>query len=170
MESGENRGPTEPQQNAGRTDFDVTDRLAILNLVHAYCVELDRFNLDAWFDLFSDDAIFTGHLPNVPPVELSDGEFRSFFRQRFGGFERRGNQRRHLISNVVFVAQEADSAHTLMSGILTDVKDKKIFTALTSLNYEGWYVKNDGVWKIHRWTDAPDTDPDASASTAPPPC
>lgn len=146
---------------AGRTDFDATDRMAIVNLIHAYSIEVDRFNLDAWFDLFTDDAVFVGRVPGLPPVEQSGEEFHRFFRQRFGEFKAANNQRRHLISNIIFVEQEEDSAHTIMSGLLTSARDGKTFHPLSSLNYEGWYVKSHGVWQIKRWFDAPDVNPDA---------
>jgi hypothetical protein len=41
-------------------------------------------------------------------------------------------------------------------GLLTNVKDGKVFTAVTTLNYEAWFVKSDEAWKIKRWQDFPD--------------
>jgi hypothetical protein len=80
-------------------------------------------------------------------------------RERFGAFQRTGNDRRHLISTIFFVAQTKDTAHAAMFGLLTNVKDGKAFTALTNLNYEGWFAKTNGVWKITRWIDAPSSSP-----------
>ena len=47
-----------PAFAAGKTDFDVADRLALTNLISAYSIQIDTFNLDAWFDLFTADAVF----------------------------------------------------------------------------------------------------------------
>jgi hypothetical protein len=43
---------------AGMTDFDVADRLALTNLISADSIQVDTLNLDAWFDLFTADAVF----------------------------------------------------------------------------------------------------------------
>jgi hypothetical protein len=60
---------------------------------------------------------------------------------------------------VLFVSQTKDTAHAVMFGLLTNVKDGEVFTAVTNLNYEGWFTKIDGVWKITRWIDAPSSSP-----------
>jgi 3-phenylpropionate/cinnamic acid dioxygenase small subunit len=148
--------PTEkvPAVVAGQTGFDPVDRLAIINLISAYSVQLDTFNLDAWFALFTDDAVFVVR-DGGNQFELSGDKFRAEVRERFTAFQRTGNVRRHLISTTLFVEQTRDTAHTVSFGLLTNVKDGKTFSAVTNLNYEGWYVKRDGVWKIQRWIDAP---------------
>jgi hypothetical protein len=151
--------PIQVPAAAGQTDFDVADRLAITNLISAYSIEIDTFNLDAWFDLFTQDAVFIARDPGHPQAELSGEPFRKLVRQRFGAFQRTGEARRHLISTVLFVEQTKDTAHTVMFGLLTNVKNGKTFEALTNLNYEGWYAKSNGAWKITRWIDAPSSRP-----------
>jgi len=156
-ESAGNDVSAKPETAAGRTDFNATDRLAILNLIHAYAVEVDRLNLDAWFDLFTRDAIFVDRVPGKADEEQSGEEFHKFGRQRFGSLKAGGNQRGHLISNIVFVEQTEDTAHTVMEALLTNTKDGKILRAVPGINYEGWFVKSKGgVWKIKRWIDAAD--------------
>jgi len=156
-ESAGNDVSAKPGTAAGRTDFNATDRLAIINLIHAYAVEVDRFNLDAWFDLFTRDAIFVVRVPGKADEERSGEEFHKFSRQRFGSLKAGGNQREHLISNIVFVEQTEDTAHTVIEALLTNTKDGKIFGGVPGINYEGWFVKSKGgVWKINRWIDAAD--------------
>jgi len=41
------------------------------------------------------------------------------------------------------------------------VKDAKTFSVLTSLNYEAWFEKVGGVWKIKTWHDFPESNPEA---------
>jgi hypothetical protein len=143
-----------PAVVAGQTGFDPVDRLAILNLISAYSVQLDTFNLDAWFPLFTDDAVFVAR-DGGTQTELSGDKFQAAVRQRFTAFQRTGNVRRHLISTTLFIEQTGDTAHTVSFGLLTNVKDGTTFSAVADLNYEGWFVKRDGVWKIKRWIDAP---------------
>jgi hypothetical protein len=143
---------------AGSTNFDVTDRVALRQLIDAYAIEVDRFNLDAWFALFTDDAVFSFGMPGKTPVDQTGESFRSSVRNRFGAFQRSGNRRKHLMSNVLFVEQTDSTAHALISALLTNAKDGKIFSAVSGIDYEGWFVKQDGVWLIKRWNDRPDVD------------
>lgn len=142
--------------DAGRTDFNMTDRVALTQLIHAYSIEVDRFNIDGWFALFTDDAVFSVGLPGMVPVEQSGEAFRSFWRTRFGDFERSGNRRKHLISNILFTEQNETSARAVISGLITNAKDGRTFTVVSGVDYEGWFVKQAGVWRIKRWNDRPD--------------
>jgi ketosteroid isomerase-like protein len=149
---------------AGHTDFSVTDRAAISNLIQAYALAYDNFDADAWFGLFTSDAIFVVGVPGAPPVVQSGDAFRKFWRDRLTHFKSTGNQRRHLMSNITFLDQSSTTAHASIAGLLTNVEDRKRFTVATSLNYEAWFVKVDGVWKIKRWHDFPDSNPEAAAA------
>ena len=141
---------------AGATNFNVTDRVALTQLIHAYAIEVDRFNIDGWFALFTDDAVFSVGMPGMTPVEQTGESSRSFWRKRFGDFERSGNRRKHLISNIMFIEQTDSTAHAVISGLITNAKDGKTFSVVSGVDYEGWFVKKDGVWLINRWNDRPD--------------
>ncbi|MCP9787201.1 nuclear transport factor 2 family protein [Cyanobium sp. N5-Cardenillas] len=141
---------------AGATNFNVTDRMALTQLIHAYAIEVDRFNIDGWFALFTDDAVFSVGLPGMAPVEQTGESFRSFWRTRFGDFERSGNRRKHLISNILFVEQTDSTSHAVISGLITNAKDGKTFSVVSGVDYEGWFVKKDVAWLINRWNDRPD--------------
>ena len=143
-------------KSAGDTRFNVADRVALTHLIHGYAIEVDRFNIDGWFKLFTDDAVFSVGLPGMTPVEQTGEAFRSFWRTRFGEFERSGNRRKHLISNILFVEQTDSTAHAVISGLITNAKDGKTFTVVSGVDYEGWFVKQGGVWRIKRWNDRPD--------------
>jgi hypothetical protein len=92
----------------------------------------------------------------MTPVEQTGDSFRSFWRARSGEFERSGNRRKHLISNILFVEQTDRTAHAVISGLITNAKDGKTFTVVSGVDYEGWFVKQGGVWRIKRWNDLPD--------------
>ncbi|MDY6995357.1 MAG: nuclear transport factor 2 family protein [Actinomycetota bacterium] len=141
---------------AGRTDFDCRDRLAIRHLVDTYALAYDNYQADTWFELFTDDAVFAVGVPGQAPIEQSGNEFRSFWRDRMAAFSHAGNQRRHLMSNIVFLEQTATTAHVSVAGLLTNTAHGTTFSAVAALNYEGWFVKRGDVWKISRWHDFPD--------------
>ena len=143
-------------RNAGDTRFNVADRTALTHLIHAYAIEVGRCNIEGWFTLFTDDAVFSVALPGMTPVEQTGDSFRSFWRARSGEFERSGNRRKHLISNILFVEQTDRTAHAVISGLITNAKDGKTFTVVSGVDYEGWFVKQGGVWRIKRWNDLPD--------------
>lgn len=141
----------------GSTNFNVTDRVALYQLIYAYGIEIDRYNVEGWFQLFTPNAVFTVGFPGMTPVEQTGEAFRSFWRSRFAEFQRSGNLRKHLICNIVFVEQTDFFAHAIISGLITNSKDGKVFSTVSGVDYEGWFVKRDGVWYIDRWDDRPDT-------------
>lgn len=145
-----------PKDNPGSVDFDAADRLAIANLLYAYSFAYDNYEADAWFKLFTDDVVFVAGVPGAGAVSFTGDGFRTFWRERMQQFSTSGNQRRHLMSNILFLQQTADTAHVSVAGLLTNAKDGKTFTAVSSLNYEGWLVKGPNGWKIKRWHDFPD--------------
>jgi len=145
-----------PARNPGGTDFDVADRAAIANLIYAYSFAYDNGEADAWLALFAPDAMFVAGMPGEKPVSFQGAEFRAFWTKRMNAFRASGNVRRHLMSNILFLDQTGDTAHVSVVGLLTNAKDHRAFTAVSSLNYEGWLAKGPDGWKIQRWHDFPD--------------
>jgi ketosteroid isomerase-like protein len=147
-----------PDTNPGRTDFDVADRAAIANLIDAYAFAYDNAEAASWFSLFTGDAVFVAGQPGQEAVAFTGDGFRTFWTDRLKTFSTSGNVRRHLMSNILFLEETADTAHVSVVGLLTNAKDGKTFSAVSSLNYEGWLVKGPDGWKIQRWHDFPDAD------------
>lgn len=145
-----------PTINAGSTDFDAVDRAAITNLIHAYAFAYDNGEAGAWFGVFTPDVVFVAGEPGIGAVSFSGEGFTKFWTDRMKTFATSGEQRRHLMSNILFLEQTVDTAHVSVGGLLTNVKDGKVFSAVSSLNYEGWLVKGKDGWKIQRWHDFPD--------------
>ncbi|MGX1499599.1 ketosteroid isomerase-like protein [Labrenzia sp. MBR-25] len=146
-----------PSSNPGAVDFDATDRLAIANLLYAYSFAYDNYEADAWFKLFTSDAVFVAGIAGEDAYSFTGEGFRTFWSERMKEFSTSGNQRRHLMTNILFLDQTGDTAHVSVTGLLTNAKDGKTFTAVSSLNYEGWLVKGSDGWKIQRWQDFPDS-------------
>lgn len=95
-------------------------------------------------------------MPGEAAVSFTGAGFRDFWRERMKEFATSGNMRRHLMANILFLDQTADTAHVSVVGLLTNAKDGKTFSAVSSLNYEGWLAKGPQGWKIKRWHDFPD--------------
>jgi ketosteroid isomerase-like protein len=148
-----------PAAPAGQMEFSVADRAAIANVIQAYALAYDTYSADAWFDLFTPDAVFVVSATGGVPVVQSGDAFRGFWRDRLTNFKTSGNQRRHVMSNITFLDQTRTTAHVSIVGLLTNVKDAKTFSVITSLNYEAWFEKVGGVWKIKTWHDFPDSSP-----------
>ena len=145
-----------PLSEPGSTNFNPTDRLAINNLIQAYALTYDNYNIAAWLNLFTQDAVFVVGIPGEPAIEQSGETFRKFWLERGEQFKTSGNKRRHLMSNLVFMEENDTVAHVSIAGLLVNVKDKSELSVISPLNYEGWFVKGKGVWKIKRWHDFPD--------------
>lgn len=145
-----------PKSNPGATDFDVTDRAAIANLISAYSFAYDNYAAEAWLSLFTADVEFVAGEPGGPTLSFSGDGFRTFWTERMKEFRTSGDQRRHLMANILFLDQTADTAHVSVGGLLTSAKSGRNFSAVSSLNYEGWLVKGPDGWKIQRWHDFPD--------------
>jgi len=145
-----------PSRNPGATSFEVADRAAIANLIYAYAFAYDNGQAAAWFSLFTPEAQFVAGMPGEPAVSFQGEGFHTFWTERMKAFRSSGSLRRHLMSNILFLDQTADTAHVSVAGLLTSAEDGRTFSAVSSLNYEGWLAKGPDGWKIQRWHDFPD--------------
>lgn len=141
----------------GKTGFSVVNRLAIRNLIDSYALSFDNYDADAWFRLFTPDAVFAVGTACSPHLVQSGEAFYTFWRDRIATFKRNKDQRRHLMSNVTFLEETESSAHVSIVGLLTNARNEQEFSVVTTLNYEGWFVKAGNEWKIRRWHDYPDS-------------
>ena len=149
-------GPINGQDGVGRSDFNVADRLAILEVLGTYANELDNFNVDAWIAQFTEDAVFVG-VDSGRRIEADRNVFERIFRERFRVFKDNGDQRRHIQSNVQFAAQTRDAAKVQYNAaVFTTNRYGPVQVALT-IHCETWLVKRNGVWKIARQLNRNDT-------------
>jgi ketosteroid isomerase-like protein len=144
------------QEPAGRTDFNVADRLAIQNVIGSHFLNLDSSQIEAWAANYTDDAVFVGII-GEKRYESEKPVFVKFFRDRFKDFRANGDQRRHLVSNVCFVEQSEETAHIKANGLLLTTNKGGDPDLVGGLTYEGWFVKRDGIWKISKWMVRGDT-------------
>jgi len=138
---------------AGNTQFDATDRLAILNLINTYAHNYNNHEIEKWFELFVHDPVFARGKPGTTLEEKSGEEFRSYWRKSNAASKAKGLSRLHLISNVTFLNQTPRSAYVNVVGLLADVDTDTKASMPAIVNYQGWLVKQKGVWLISRWHD-----------------
>ena len=78
-----------------------------------------------------------------------------------------GYQRRHVVSNIMFVSQSEDIAQVRANGVLLTTNSGADPKVVTSMAYEGTFVKRDGVWKIQKWVVRTDTNQNYDQSNLP---
>jgi hypothetical protein len=144
------------EEPAGKTDFSVVDRMAIQNVIASHFLNLDSCQIDAWIANYAQGATFTTVIAGKR-YEFDRPVFEKFFRERFAAFQKHGIQRRHLVSNVLFVSQSEESAYVKANGLLLTTANWEAPGLVSGLTYEGWFVRHGGVWKIKRWVVRGDT-------------
>ena len=144
------------QDHPGVTDFSAAERLAIQNVIASHFLNLDSFEIDTWMTNFAPGATFVAESGNNR-YEWDRAEFEKFFRERFKGFKREGKQRRHIISNILFVEQANQSARVMAKGLLLSTTRGGPAELVGGLTYEGVFIKNEGEWRIAKWTVRADT-------------
>jgi ketosteroid isomerase-like protein len=154
------------QHSAGATDFNPVDRLAIQNVISSHFLNLDSFQLDAWIANYADDAVFIV-VNSGKRYEFDRSTCDKLFRERFRRFRENGDQRRHVVSNILFVSQSDQTAHVRANGVLLTTNRGAGTELVTCMAYEGWFVKRDGVWKIQKWVVSGDTKQDLTQANLP---
>lgn len=144
------------QSPVGATDFNVADRLAIQNVISSHFLELDSCHMDAWIANYAEDAVFVA-INGGQRHESDRPAFDKFFRERFRKFKASGDQRRHVVSNIMFVSQSDDTAQVRANGGLLSTNNEMDAKVVSTMAYEGTFVKRDGVWKIQKWFVRTDT-------------
>ena len=141
----------------GSVSFDAKDRLAIINLISSYGYFFDEGLLDAWKNLFSEDAKIIGLKPNKEAATIS--EYLDHATSRAKMFEEQKIQRRHFLGPVRFDRQTEDFASGNIYAQLYSTKDGEPKLVVT-----GYYVfkaaKAGSEWKIVYWEPIPDSEVD----------
>ena len=120
----------------GDSNFKVADRMAIIDVMNAYSMYWDNSDIDKFFGLFSDEA-----LQNMSKEKANE---------RLDYFKTNSLQRRHLMANTHFLQQSDSTAYIKQYTLLTSTKNDKEFTPISTLVYDIWLIKVDGIWKISK--------------------
>jgi hypothetical protein len=94
----------------GNTEFDVKDRLAIINLINGYADCFDKNEMDKWLTLFTDDIECTTYLGDNAPATVSGEAFGEQFSRFRAGMTVAGTQPMHANTNLNIQEQTSDRA------------------------------------------------------------
>ncbi len=134
---------------------DTADRQAIENLLAGYGYFYDEGRMDAYFSLFSDNAVLVDAVPGKPEATL--GEFRSFLLPRVAYFAENNIQRRHVLAPVHIETMDGSEASGNVYLQLYSIVNQGAPQLLLTGVYHFTVVKEDQGWRIARWRIQPDS-------------
>ena len=134
----------------GDTNFNIADRIAILDVINAYGVYWDENNLKGFFNLFLDDAvrITTDKNGNEKKITKSEEEKIAIERQTF--FKKNSMQRRHMMHNTHFIKQTENYARVIQYMTLLNTTESKKSNIVSPIIYDFELKKINGIWKISK--------------------
>ena len=134
----------------GDTNFNIADRIAILDVINAYGVYWDENNLKGFFNLFLDDAvrITTDKNGNEKKTTKSEEEKIAIERQTF--FKKNSMQRRHMMHNTHFIKQTENYARVIQYMTLLNTTTGKKSNIVSPIIYDFELKKINGIWKISK--------------------
>ena len=135
--------------DVGSADFDVADRLAIINLFGAYAYTYDENLLDDFRGLFTESP----HLVLQHEGKTLSGDVDTVMKllaARKEDFKAANNQRRHALNSFWFSSQSASDATGHCYVQVFAIRDGGAPVPDLSGCYEFTAVKEDRVWKFSR--------------------
>jgi ketosteroid isomerase-like protein len=129
------------------------DQLAIRQLLYSYSHAFNGGDLEGVLAIFADNALMEMNIPGQETVKLEGkSAIRNLFSDRIQQFAKMKIQRRHLMTNFIFVDTAKDRARIELYFLLGSTKDNKL-SFVTTGTYEGTLVKQGGNWLIQHWID-----------------
>ncbi|MDB9926670.1 nuclear transport factor 2 family protein [Hyphomicrobiales bacterium] len=101
---------SEDFKHPGQTNFNVKDRLAIINLVNSYADDYDHNNFSEYLKLFSKDIKCTVYTNDSDPVTIQGDGFREFMLGLRSSALKNNVGPLHFISNLNIKEQTSNSA------------------------------------------------------------
>ena len=134
----------------GDTNFNIADRIAILDVINAYGVYWDENNLKGFFNLFLDDAvrITTDKNGNEKKITKSEEEKIAIERQTF--FKKNSMQRRHMMHNTHFIKQTENYARVIQYMTLLNTTESEKSNIVSPIIYDFEFYKINDIWKISK--------------------
>ena len=135
----------------GDPNFNVADRIAINDVIDAYGIYWDTNNLDGYLSLFTDDAIGVSYnsngekltYPIKDEIQIANNKERMIY------FVDNKIQRRHIMSNTMFIELSENFAHLKKYMILLTTNSNLKTEIVSPVFYDYKFKKIDGIWKIN---------------------
>ena len=134
----------------GYPNFNIADRIAINDVIDAYGIYWDTNNLDGYLSLFTDDAIGVGYnsngekftYPIKDEIQIVNNQ------ERMDYFLENKMQRRHMMSNTLFIELTENYAHLKKYMTLLTTNDNLRTEIVSPVFYDYKFKKIEGIWKI----------------------
>ena len=135
----------------GDPNFNVADRIAINDVIDAYGIYWDTNNLDGYLSLFTDDAIGVSYnsngekltYPIKDEIQIANNKERMIY------FVDNKIQRRHIMSNTMFIELTENFAHLKKYMTLLTTNSNLKTEIVSPVFYDYKFKKIDGIWKIN---------------------
>ena len=134
----------------GDTNFNVTDRIAIKDVIDAYGFYWDSNNLKGYLSLFTDDAVGVNYNSKGEKisVKIKDNRQMILNKERMDYFETNNMQRRHMMANTLVLELTENSAHINQYMTLLNTNKSSESLIVTPILYVYKLKKIEGIWKI----------------------
>jgi hypothetical protein len=134
----------------GDPNFNIADRIAINEVIDAYGIYWDTNNLDGYLSLFTDDAIGVGYNSNGEKFTypIKDEIQIVNNKERMDYFLENKMQRRHMMSNTLFIELTENYAHLKKYMTLLTTNDNLRTEIVSPVFYDYKFKKIEGIWKI----------------------
>ena len=134
----------------GDTNFNVADRIAINDVIDAYGIYWDTNNLDGYLSLFTDNAIGVSYNSNGEKLTYSIKDEIQIVNnnERMDYFMDNKMQRRHMMSNTLFIELTESFAHLKKYMTLLTTNDNLKTEIVSPVFYDYKLKKIEGIWRI----------------------
>ena len=134
----------------GDTNFNVADRIAINDVIDAYGIYWDTNNLDGYLSLFTDNSIGVSYNSNGEKLTYSIKDEIQIVNnnERMDYFMDNKMQRRHMMSNTLFIELTESFAHLKKYMTLLTTNDNLKTEIVSPVFYDYKLKKIEGIWRI----------------------
>ena len=134
----------------GDPNFNIADRIAINDVIDAYGIFWDTNNLDGYLSIFSEDAKGVSYSSSGEKITYSIKDEIEMInsKERMDYFIDNKMQRRHMMSNIMFIELSENFAHLKKYMTLLTTNNNSKTEIVSPIFYDFKLKKINGIWKI----------------------
>ena len=134
----------------GDPNFNIADRIAINDVIDAYGIFWDTNNLDGYLSIFSEDAKGVSYNSSGEKITYSIKDEIDMInsKERMDYFINNKMQRRHMMSNIMFIELSENFAHLKKYMTLLTTNNNSKTEIVSPIFYDFKLKKINGIWKI----------------------
>ena len=134
----------------GDPNFNIADRIAINDVIDAYGIFWDTNNLNGYLSIFSEDAKGVSYSSSGEKITYSIKDEIEMInsKERMDYFIDNKMQRRHMMSNIMFIELSENFAHLKKYMTLLTTNNNSKTEIVSPIFYDFKLKKINGIWKI----------------------